>query len=279
MEAMKLNLPMAAVASGVVLSLLTPVWPTGPPPTVPGAVPLPMPTPVPVPVAEDSPADPEQREGEPGDQPVDAAGLREALLDATDFPAGWASDSPQEARERGIGVPRPEEPACRELFDSAADGAARAGFARTPTGPFVTTVAVTHPSPERARRAMAEFTEAAERCGTFRAREGPARDGATVVYETAEPALSAGDLEGVGTEPSALRYERRAEDGGGGSVAADVAIARVGAHTVRVAQAGREEGADVDLAELAARAVDKLVEVAAGGHPSPPPGQPGTSEL
>lgn len=284
MEGMNPNLRMIAVVGGVLFGLLT--WAQ---PAVPPGAPLPR----------GGLAD-RQRDGrQHGDRAwqhdrtgssgqagqrgqADRSLLRQALLDATDFPQGWASDSWRAAGERGIGVPRPEEPACRGLFDSRAAISARAGFARTPTGPFVTTVATAHGGDALARRALDAFQAVAEKCATFHTREGPRGETVTVAYEAAEPDPRLAGLDGEpAVEHAALRYRRQPADGADSTaVVADVLIARVGAHTVRVAQAGRDDdGGTGSLAELAARAVAKLRQVAAGATPSPPPRQPGTTEL
>ncbi|UCM87821.1 hypothetical protein [Streptomyces marincola] len=204
--------------------------------------------------------------------------LREALLDAVDFPAGWAGDSERSAAERGFGVPRPAEPACGELFDSTADPAARAGFARSRGGPFLTTVAAAHEGPAAAGRALAAVRHAVDgACATFRAQERAGESLVTVSYEAA--VLDAGRL---GDESVAVRYQRRPAGQGQAAtpVVADLVVARVGAHTVRVAQAGYEGDRDDGAMEaIAERAVAKLRDVAEGRTPAPPPDQPGTTEL
>jgi hypothetical protein len=224
-------------------------------------------------------------DGEPG---LSERGLRAALLDHMDFPAGWASDSPRTAARRGIGVPRPEETACRRLFDSGEDTAARAGFARTETGPFVTTVAAAHDTPAGARRAVAAFRETAGAdCATFHTREGPSGNSVTVSYEAGEPGAMRPELERLGEDArdtedaAALRFHRRLAGGGsaGTPVIAEVVIVRVGTHTVRVAQAGRDDAGTGSVAAIAARAVEKLEQVCAGHTPTPDPHQPGTTEL
>ncbi|WP_147472709.1 hypothetical protein [Streptomyces triticirhizae] len=202
--------------------------------------------------------------------------LKEALLDPVDFPEGWASDSEEAAEERGFGVPRPSEGDCRELFDSEADGTQRAGFAKTQTGPFVTTAATAHDSTGDARAALAEFRAAAERCDTFHTEEGPGENAVTVAYDE-EPR---GDPEGLGDESAALRYNRRLDgENAGTPVLVEVVIARVGPHLVRVAQAGREDPDTGSLTAIAERAVTKLTEVARGDTPAPRPDQPGTTRL
>ncbi|WP_190233147.1 hypothetical protein [Streptomyces avicenniae] len=201
--------------------------------------------------------------------------LRTALLDTMDFPEGWAGDSARSARERGFGVPQPQERSCRALFDSAEDTAERAGFAKTESGPFVTTVLASHGSQDAARAALATFERTAAECRTFHTREGPGRGTVTVAYEAADL-----DLKGLGDESAALRFERRAEGAGGGTpVVADVVIARVGAQVVRVAQAGRDDRGTDGLEPIADRAVEKLEQVTEGEDPAPPPDQPGTTRL
>lgn len=202
--------------------------------------------------------------------------LREALLDPVDFPEGWASDSEEAAEERGFGVPEPSERGCRELFDSSAEGTQRAGFAKTQTGPFVTTVATAHASTGEARAALAEFRAAAERCDTFHTREGPGDRAVTVAYDE-EPR---GDPEALGEEAAALRFNRRLDgESVGTPVLVEVVIARVGPHLVRVAQAGREDRDTGSLTAIAERAVGKLTEVVRGDTPTPRPDQPGTTRL
>ncbi|SOD64456.1 hypothetical protein SAMN06297387_11722 [Streptomyces zhaozhouensis] len=204
------------------------------------------------------------------------ARLREALLDPVDFPEGWASDSEEAAEKRGFGVPEPSERGCRELFDSSVDGSQSAGFAKTETGPFVTTTATDHGSAGEARAALAEFRAAAGRCETFHADEGPAGNAVTVAYE-AQPGEAPG---GLGDESTALRYRRSLDgEGAGTPVRVEVVVARVGPHLVRVAQAGRDANDEDELAPLAERAVAKLAEVASGGTPAPSPDQPGTTRL
>ncbi|MDT0270766.1 hypothetical protein RM844_31305 [Streptomyces sp. DSM 44915] len=202
--------------------------------------------------------------------------LKAALLDPLDFPEGWASDSEEAAAERGFGVPEPAENACGELFDSSADEAQRAGFAKTQTGPFVTTVATAHGDTAAARHALDAFRAAADACDTFHTEEGPAGDQTTVAYDQ-EPS---GDPRALGDESAAARYQRRLGDPDTGpSVLVEVVIARVGPHLVRVAQAGREEPDADPLTAIADRAVAKLTEAARGGTPAPHPDQPGTTEL
>ncbi|WP_129840098.1 hypothetical protein [Streptomyces sp. RFCAC02] len=201
--------------------------------------------------------------------------LRAALLDTMDFPEGWAGDSARSAAERGFGVPEPSERDCRGLFDSAEETTARAGFARTESGPFVTTVLAAHESAAAARAALDAFDDTAERCRTFHTREGPGGGAATVSYHAAE--LDVGRL---GEESTAVRFERRVDGPAHGApVVADVVIARVGAQVVRVAQAGRADRGAGDLAAMADRAVEKLEQVADGQDPLPPAGQPGTTDL
>ncbi|MEO3751291.1 hypothetical protein [Streptomyces sp. B6B3] len=231
--------------------------------------------------------DPAEAADPVGTHALDEQGLRGALLDPMDFPAGWASDSRKAAEQRGIGVPRPQEAACGELFESGEEITARAGFARTQSGPFVTTVAAVHESPADAARAVAAFRETvAEDCDTFHDSEGPAADPLTVAYRLGEPDALETELERLGeadADSAALRYHRKAPEGaaevGGTAVIADVMIVRVGTHTVRVTQAGRDDAGTGSVAEIAARAVDKLQEVCAGQTPTPDPDQPGTTEL
>ncbi|WP_159001452.1 hypothetical protein [Streptomyces sp. SBT349] len=202
--------------------------------------------------------------------------LREALLDAVDLPAGWASDSEQSAAKRGFGVPRPDEPDCGELFDTTTDPAARAGFARTRSGPFLTTVAAAHQNEDRARRSLAAAREAVDgACATFHAEEGPEGGDVRVAYEAERL-----DADSLGEESLAVRFHRRLDgESATTPVVADVVIARVGAQTVRVAQAGRDGADSGDLAAFAERAVEKLEEVASGRSADPLPDQPGTTEL
>lgn len=215
-----------------------------------------------------------------GPQVLDEEGLRAALLDHTDFPMGWAGDSDEQAERRGIGVPRPTEDGCRELFEPAAGEPAvvRAGFARTHTGPFVVTVAAAHGDEAGARAAMEGFARAAGQCATFHAEEGPEQNSATVSY-TAEESTSGTDGAGLGEDAAVLRFEREAGDAEEAGIVAEVVIARIGAHTVRIAQAGRDDAAAGGLGELAERAVEKLRQVTDGHTPRPQPDQPGTTEL
>ncbi|MGP4111052.1 hypothetical protein ACTWP5_09080 [Streptomyces sp. 4N509B] len=256
-------LPVAAPAA-LTLPALTPLTPQPPDTLGPALAPAPQ-----------GPA--EESEG----QPLTERELRAALLDHMDFPAGWASDSPRAADRRGIGVPRPEETDCRELFDGEEETAARAGFARSQTGPFITTVAAAHEDVEAARGAVADVRDAASGpCGTFRAREGPEGSDVTVAYEAGRPNELGSELErltATGHDSAALRYHRR--EGDGTPIIADVVIVRVGTHTVRVAQAGRDDAGTGSVAEIAGRAVEKLEEVHAGRLPAPDPNQPGTTEL
>ncbi|MDT0345274.1 hypothetical protein [Streptomyces litchfieldiae] len=203
--------------------------------------------------------------------------LREALLDAVDFPEGWASDSERSAAERGFGVPRPTEPACDGLFDSERDGAVRAGFARTRSGPFVTTVAAAHRDDAAAHGDLAAVREAVEDdCATVRTLEGPEGGGVMVAYD-AELLETADQL---GDESVAIRFHRRVEgETTATPVVTDLVIARVGAQTVRIAQAGRDDESTGSVSGIAERAVEKLRQVAAGGTPAPRPDQPGTTEL
>ncbi|MDT0443971.1 hypothetical protein [Streptomyces johnsoniae] len=202
--------------------------------------------------------------------------LREALLDAVDLPAGWAGDSERSAAERGFGVPRPAEPACGGLFDSTADTAARAGFARTRSGPFVTTVAAAHGDEAAAGRVLAAVEGAVRgACATVHTQERAGEGTVTVSYDAA-----ALDAERLGDESVAVRYQRRPSGPGAATpVVADLVVVRVGAHTVRVAQAGREDEGTEEMAAIAERAAEKLRQVAEGRTPAPPPDQPGTTDL
>ncbi|RKN45660.1 hypothetical protein D7294_04095 [Streptomyces hoynatensis] len=201
--------------------------------------------------------------------------LRAALLDPVDFPEGWASDSERSARQRGFGVPKPTEDSCGQLFDSEEDTTAKAGFARTRSGPFVTTVLASHEDPEEARGEFAQFRAQAQKCRTIHTREGPRGSARPVAYQA-----SGLDVKKLGEESTAVRFERRGEAGAHtGEVVAEVVIARVGAHLVRVAQAGREDGATEDVESIADRAVDKLEQVCDGHMPTPSPNQPGTTDL
>ncbi|MCK1813124.1 hypothetical protein MTQ13_02365 [Streptomyces sp. XM4011] len=213
-----------------------------------------------------------------GDGALDEDRLRSALLDHTDFPQGWAGDSSEQAERRGIGVPRPTEDGCRELFEPAGDGSgtARAGFARTHAGPFVVTVAAAHGDEAGARAAMEGFARAARECATFHAEEGAERNPTTVSYTADGDGSSP---EGLGEEAAALRFTRESEAPGEAAVVAEVVIARVGAHTVRIAQAGRDDAAAGGLTGLAERAVEKLQQVTEGHTPEPLPDQPGATEL
>ncbi|WP_059013436.1 hypothetical protein [Streptomyces specialis] len=212
--------------------------------------------------------------------------LREALLDAVDFPEGWAGDSEKNAEKRGFGVPRPTEPACDGLFDidggdgaddsdSDSDGVVRAGFAKSRSGPFVTTVAAAHPDAGAAGGDLDDVRAALDECATFHTPEGPADKAVSVAYDAAP--LETGRL---GEESLAVRFHRRI-DGETAStpVVADLVIVRVGAQILRVAQAGRDDGALGDVEKIAERAVEKLEGVAAGRVPAPPPDQPGTTDL
>lgn len=201
--------------------------------------------------------------------------LRVALLDAVDFPEGWASDSARSARERGFGVPEPTERDCRELFDSAEETKARAGFAKTRSGPFVTTVVAAHEDEGAARRALDGLREATAECATIHTREGTS-GGATVAYEATTL-----DVDRLGEDSTAIRFSRRAPEGETGDtrVVADLVVARVGAHLVRVAQAGRDDKGTGDVSDIAETAVRKLEDVCEGRSPAPRRDQPGTTDL
>lgn len=199
---------------------------------------------------------------------MDERQLRQALLDHMDFPAEWAVDSERAAAERGIGVPLPEERSCRVLFQSGAKHSETAAFARSISGPFVTTTAAGHRTAGQAQRAVADFREAAERCAAFRTEEGAGTETAlTVVYESAEadPELRGG----LGDEAAAVRFERVQEAPEAPEVLAEAVLVRVGEHTVLVAQAGRDDQDTGSLRPLIDQAVEKLEEVAAGRTPSP----------
>ncbi|WP_461033060.1 hypothetical protein [Streptomyces mayteni] len=202
--------------------------------------------------------------------------LRAALLDAVDFPEGWASDSARSARERGFGVPEPTERECRELFDSAEDTKASAGFAKTRSGPFVTTVVASHEDEDAARGALDGLREATSECATIHTREGSPGGDSSIAYQAA-----ALDVDEVGEDSTAIRFNRQAEEGESGEtkVVADLVVARVGAHLVRVAQAGRDDSGTGDVADIADRAVRKLEQVCDGRSPAPRQDQPGTTDL
>lgn len=215
--------------------------------------------------------------------------LHEALLDAVDFPEGWAGDSEESAEKRGFGVPRPTEPACDGLFDfsegegegeggSDGDGddtVARAGFAKTRSGPFVTTVAAAHRDAGAAGDDLDAFRAALDECATLHTPEGPADKAVSVAYDAAPL-----EVRRLGEESVAVRFHRRLDgESATTPVVADLVIVRVGAQTLRVAQAGRDDGDTGDVEKIADRAVEKLEQVAAGRVPAPPADQPGTTEL
>ena len=201
--------------------------------------------------------------------------LQAALLNPVDFPEGWASDSERSARQRGFGVPNPTEDSCKQLFDSKEDTTAKAGFARTRSGPFVTTVLTSHEDAAEARGEFARFREQAHNCRTIHTREGPRGNARPVAYRAEDM-----DVRKLGEESAAVRYERRGGAGtDSGEVVAEVVIARVDSHLVRVAQAGRADGGGQDVEAIAERAVEKLEQVCDGHLPTPSPNQPGTTDL
>jgi hypothetical protein len=205
---------------------------------------------------------------------LDEEQLRDALLDHMDFPAEWAGDTEESAAERGIGVPQPQERSCQTLFDHTAQVTARAGFARTHTGPFVVTTAAAHRDTEQARQAVADFRSAAEDCASFHSQEGEGDAALTVVYrvDEAEPVTA----DGLGEDFATVRFHRERESPDAPPVIADAVLVRVGEHTVLVAQAGRDDSGTGSLEPLAARAVEKLRAVAEGRTPAPETEQPGT---
>lgn len=204
---------------------------------------------------------------------LDEEQLRQALLDHMDFPAEWAGDTEEAAAERGIGVPEPKERSCGTLFDGSARVTARAAFARTYTGPFVTTTAAAHRDADRARQAVADFREAAERCTSFHSQEGDGEAALTVVYEVDETEPVASD--GLGDEAATVRFHRKQEHPEAPRVIADAVLVRIGEHTVLVAQAGRDDSGTGSLEPLAERAAEKLREVTEGRTPAPDTDQPG----
>lgn len=228
----------------------------------------------------------------PGDRDADRR-VRDALLDAVDLPVGWASDSEREARRRGVGVPQPQEDDCRGIFDSGDSGdsggsggsasakAARAGFARTGTGPFVTTVVTGYEDTGDARRAVDAFRTAARECDAFHDEEGPSGDSVTVAYEARRAREVDGlkDIRSLGEDSAAVRFDRRLEGQVIVPVLAEAVIVRVGAHVVRVAQAGRDDPGTGSIAPIARRAAEKLAQVARGVTPTPEADQPGTTDL
>lgn len=205
---------------------------------------------------------------------LDESELRQALLDHMDFPAEWAGDTEEAAAERGIGVPEPAERSCRNLVDSSAPATARAGFARTYTGPFVTTTAAAHRDESRARQAVADFRAAAEDCTAFHAQEGGGEEAVVVRYELADGDPVAADA--LGDETAAVRFHRVQEGPQAPPVIAEAVLVRIGGHTVLVAQAGRDDHGTGEVEPLAARAAEKLREVTEGRTPAPDTDQPGT---
>lgn len=212
--------------------------------------------------------------GTPAAGALDEARLREALLAHTDLPPGWASDSERAAKKRGLGVPEPEDGDCRAVFNGDADAHARAGFARTPSGPFLTTTTATHGDADAARKAVAEFRAAARDCDGFRAREGPEDDETVVRHRSAKLTVN-----GLGDGSAAARFQRAPASDDEPPLVTDVVLVRVGEHTVRVAQTGADDPATGSAKQLAKRAAKKLAEVADGRAPTPAPDQPGTTDL
>ncbi|MEE1928434.1 hypothetical protein V1J52_09555 [Streptomyces sp. TRM 70351] len=203
--------------------------------------------------------------------------LRLALLSLADLPDGWAADSAEAARERGIGVPEPSGEPCRALFRVAAGARAHARFARTGTGPFLVVRTGSHPDADAAAHALAAFRGAARQCPAFQVAEGPAGAGGTAGYQ-AEPA----DPPRLGDDSAALRFVREPAGGSRVTVVADVLYVRIGPHTVHLAHAARDgdDGGGADgFAVLARRAVDKLREAASGRTPSPAESFPGATRL
>ncbi|UGY91365.1 hypothetical protein [Streptomyces gobiensis] len=214
---------------------------------------------------------------------LDEERLRLGLLDLNDLPSGWATDSERAARKRGIGVPQPAEGSCRALFQSATDSAgtsAEARFARSRTGPFITTGAGAYTNDRTARSALAAFRKAAGECAKFQITEGPGEDAEPVTYEARKLAMPR-----LGDESVAVRFAREGSGDEQLTVIADVVYARVGASAVHLAHAGREDSGDdsADGADsvtpMARRAVHKLRDVTARRTPRPTASFPGVTKL
>ncbi|WP_130797136.1 hypothetical protein [Streptomyces otsuchiensis] len=208
---------------------------------------------------------------------LDEDELRQALLDHMDFPEDWAVDSAEAEQQRGIGVPTPQDEACGGLFDSSAPTTASTGFARSFSGPFVTTTAAGHGGEEEARAAMEDFRRAGEECDSFESVEGAGHGPSelTVVYRSGEADTVTMD-DSVADEVASVRFEREQESEQAPEVLAEAALVRVGEHTVMVAQAGRDDPGTGDLKPMVERAVEKLQDVADGRTPEPPSGISGT---
>ncbi|MBD3930672.1 hypothetical protein IF129_03695 [Streptomyces chumphonensis] len=200
-------------------------------------------------------------------------GLRLAVLSLADLPAGWAADTSAAARERGIGVPEPGEGPCRVLFRGPSGGG-EARFARTEVGPFLVARTGSHADVDAARGALASFRAAAGQCPGFQLTEGPRAAGHRVDYH-AERA----EAPELGDESVAVRYVRPGTGDRPVTVVADVVHVRVGAHTVHLAQSGREDPGGGSIVPFARLALEKLRAVAAGGTPSPAGSFPGATRL
>lgn len=207
-------------------------------------------------------------------QTLDEDGLQEALLNAVDFPAGWAEESEEAVTERGLGVPQPKERDCRELFEGSADELARAGFARSHTGPFVTTTAAAHGDVDEAKDALAAAEVAAEDCTMFHTEEGPAGASVRVAYESAPL-----EVDELGDGQVALSFHRSQDEDASTPVTAEVVVVRVDSHLVRVAQAARADMDAGSVEKVAERAVEKIRQVAKGDTPVPPGDSSDATEL
>ncbi|MBW1598325.1 hypothetical protein [Streptomyces sp. JJ38] len=206
--------------------------------------------------------------------PLSEERLRLAVLSLADLPAGWAADTPDAARRRGIGVPEPAEGPCRALFRDPPGTGGLARFARTEVGPFVVARTGTHAGVDDARNALASFRAAAGQCPAFPVTEGPDAGGREVMYH-AETL----DAPRLGDESVVVRFVRTESGSRAGTVVSEAVYARLGAHTVHLARAGREDSDARGIVPLARLALEKLRTVAAGGTPSPAGSFPGATRL
>lgn len=237
--------------------------------------------------SSDSPAPSDTASGSSsggGGRTLSRAQTQNALLTVQDFPSGWKAADLDDNQAGGGDSPddlETDEPRCDKLFDimdgdadtnDAVHDASRE-FEKGAKGPFVSNPVSAY-SGNNARRALKDFKQAGNDCGTFHSKDGRS----TITFK-----VSPMTMQSYGDASVAFRAKGTAKGGNADGRTYDLVLvlARVASSTTGVALMSVDGTDNKAVPAVMKNAVKRLQQVTDGKTPSPvssPPSEDGGDE-